>query len=76
MSTELITVDPCTHPELNMKPDLLDNRIYWCSACRKKIIIPMYQLTLSGKEAQENFGNMIALAFGECWGKLAREGRV
>jgi len=59
-----------------MKLDLLDNRIYWCSVCRKKIVIPMYQITLSGKDAQENFSSMIELAFGKRWGNVARKGQV
>lgn len=78
MSTEIVTVETCTHPELNMQDEIgmLGERVYWCSACKKRITIPMYQSSLSGRDAQENFAGMIGLAFGEQWERLARKGQV
>ena len=75
----MVIESTCTHPELGMTWDLLDNRIYQCAACKKRIVIPMFQASLSvpsQQEAQENFGGMIELAFGPTWGKVAREGRI
>ena len=76
---DVVAIDSCTHPEMNSKSDLLGNRIYWCGACRKKIIIPMSQASLNAlntQDAQANFAGMIAVAFGETWGKRAAEGQI
>jgi hypothetical protein len=73
--TQTLIAPVCPHLELNMRPEW-NQRTYWCSACRKKIIVPMYQTSLSDRNAQENFGGMIGLTFGEQWGNLAKEGKI
>jgi hypothetical protein len=71
--TELVTIDTCSHPEMNMQDDLLWGRKYWCSVCKKKIIIPNHTLMIHG---QEGLAGIVRLAFGDKWGNLAAEGRV
>jgi len=56
-----------------MQDDLLRGRVYWCSACKKKIMISNYS---PGLQSQENLAGIIGLVFGEKWEQVAREGRV
>jgi len=75
----IISIAVCEHPEMNSTSDLLGNRIYWCGVCHKKIIIPMSQASLNAlntQDAQANFAGMMAVAFGEMWGKRAAEGQI
>jgi len=69
----IITIEPCLHPELNMMQNERMEREYWCSKCRKKIVIPIITLV---ECSQDDIAGIIGLAFGDMWKQAAAKGQV
>ena len=76
MSTEVVTLDICSHPTLNEAFELFPlpgGRVYWCEDCKKKIFISNYTLL---EDSQARLAGIIGLAFGEQWAQVARKGQI
>jgi len=76
MSTELIAIDTCSHPELveSMAPWPDTGMMYQCPACKKKIVIPSRTIMapVNAEEVNESIAGIIGLAFGEQWKEQVR----
>lgn len=76
MSTEVLALDVCSHPTLNMTFEILPfpgGRVYWCSECKKKIFISNFTLIL---DSQARLAGIIGLTFGEHWAQAALKGQI
>lgn len=70
--SDIVTVDPCSHPELISEPEWPPSAgmSYRCGKCGKKIIIP--HLTFA-EYRTEDIADIIGLAFGPIWAQKLKE---
>ena len=71
MSTELIKIDACSHPELTEYVSHLPDTgmTYQCPVCKKKIVIPSSTIMapVSAEDVNESIAGILGLTFGEHW---------
>lgn len=69
-----IAIQPaCLHNELNMTHNMRGERVYWCSDCARKIVIPISTLATI---KQSELAGIIGMAFGQRWKEQAEKGLV
>ena len=61
----------CEHDTLNWTQDIKGNHVYWCSSCRKKVVIPFYLL-----EPVLPTLRAIRSTFGEKWVQIMLRGNT